>query len=80
MTARRSHRLHPLRSDGAQEFPDRIAKLRDKLVLTPTEYAALSGRSRSWVEERCRDGTIPSLSVGSRRILKAAELRANGWL
>jgi excisionase family DNA binding protein len=49
-------------------------------VLTPTEYAELAGRSRSWVEERCRDGRLPAIRDGGRWLLRRADLIRDGWL
>jgi excisionase family DNA binding protein len=49
-------------------------------VLTPTEAAALLGRSRSWIEERCRDGRLPAIRDGGRWILRRADLIRDGWL
>ena len=33
-------------------------------VLTPREAATVLGRSKSWIVERCQDGTLPSLGWG----------------
>jgi excisionase family DNA binding protein len=49
-------------------------------VLTPTEYAELAGRSRSWVEERCRDGRLPAIRDGGRWLLRRSDLIRDGWL
>ena len=49
-------------------------------VLTPTEYAGLAGRSRSWVEERCRDGRLPAIRDGGRWLLRRSDLVRAGWL
>ena len=49
-------------------------------VLTPTEYHRISGRSRSWVEARCLDGTLPARRVGSRWLLTRKSLEEGGWL
>jgi hypothetical protein len=49
-------------------------------VFTPTKLAAALGRSRSWVEERCRDGRLPTLRDGGRWILRRSDLIRDGWL
>ena len=49
-------------------------------VFTPTELAAELGRSRSWIEERCKDGRLPARRDGSRWILRRADLIRSGWL
>jgi excisionase family DNA binding protein len=49
-------------------------------ILTPTEYAKIAGRSRSWVEERCKDGRLPAIRDGGRWILRRADLIQTGWL
>ena len=41
-----------------------------KQILTPREAAVLLGRSKSWVVERCQDGTLPALRIGNRWLLK----------
>ena len=51
-----------------------------KQILTPREAAVLLGRSKSWVVERCQDGTLPALRIGNRWLLKRAELVRDGWL
>jgi excisionase family DNA binding protein len=49
-------------------------------VLTPREAATVLGRSKSWIVERCQDGTLPSLRVGTRWLLKRGDLIRDGWL
>jgi excisionase family DNA binding protein len=49
-------------------------------VMTPTEAAALIGRSRSWVFARIADGTLPHIRIGTRIFLKTSELRAGRWI
>ena len=52
----------------------------ERQVFTPTEAAALLGRSRSWVEERCRDGRLPAIRDGVRYLLRRSDLIRDGWL
>ena len=49
-------------------------------VFTPAELAPVLQRSRSWVIERCGDGTLPAIRLGSRWILRRADLISTGWL
>jgi excisionase family DNA binding protein len=49
-------------------------------VFTPAELVTVLGRSRSWIEERCRDGRLPALRDGGRWILRRADLIRDGWL
>ena len=49
-------------------------------VFTPTELAAELGRSRSWIEERCRDGRLPAIRDGGRWLLRRSDLIREGWL
>jgi hypothetical protein len=72
--------LRAIRPEPADVRAERLARLRQQAVLTPSEYSALSGRSRSWVEAQIKAGVIPALRLGGRYTLKAAELRATGWL
>ena len=49
-------------------------------VFTPTELAAELGRSRSWIEERCRDGRLPAIRDRGRWLLRRSDLIRAGWL
>jgi excisionase family DNA binding protein len=49
-------------------------------IFTPRELAPILGRSRSWVEERCRDGRLPAIQDGSRWLLRRSDLIRSGWL
>ena len=49
-------------------------------VMTPTEYARLAGRSRTWVEEKVKAGLIPAIRDGNRCILRRYDLIASGWM
>lgn len=51
-----------------------------KAILSPADFARESGWSKSWVVERCQDGTLPALRVGIRWLLKRADLIRDGWL
>jgi excisionase family DNA binding protein len=52
----------------------------ERQVFTPAEAAAVLGRSRSWVEERCRDGRLPAIRDGGRYLLRRSDLIRDGWL
>jgi excisionase family DNA binding protein len=49
-------------------------------VLTITEAARLIGWSRTTTWERCKDGTLPSVTIGTRIYLKRQELIDSGWI
>lgn len=49
-------------------------------IFTPSEAAPLLGRSRSWIEERCRDGRLPAIRDGGRWLLRRSDLIREGWL
>ena len=49
-------------------------------VFTPTELGSVLGRSRSWIEERCRDGRLPAMRDGARWLLRRSDLIRDGWL
>lgn len=49
-------------------------------IFTPTEAAAELGRSRSWIEERCKDGRLPAIRDGNRWLLRRSDLIRDGWL
>jgi excisionase family DNA binding protein len=49
-------------------------------IFTPAELAGDLGRSRSWVEERCKDGRLPALRDGGRWLLRRSDLIRTGWL
>ncbi len=49
-------------------------------ILTPAEYAREAGRSKSWAVARCADGTLPAVRLGSRWLLRRADLIRDGWL
>ncbi len=51
-----------------------------RAILTPAEYAREAGRSKTWVVERCQDGTLPAIRIGNRWLLKRADLIRDGWL
>jgi excisionase family DNA binding protein len=57
-----------------------LARLAQQQVFTPREAAIILGRSRSWAEARCADGTLPARRLGSRWLLTRADLVAGGWL
>lgn len=59
---------------------NRLAELALKAVYTPSETSVLLGRSRSWTEARCKDGTLPARRVGTRWLLTRADLLAGGWI
>ena len=48
-------------------------------IFTPTEATAVLGRSRSWIEERCRDGRLPAIRDGGRWLLRRSDLIRGGW-
>jgi excisionase family DNA binding protein len=49
-------------------------------VFTPAELAPVIGRSRSWVEERVKDGRLPAIRDGGRWLLRRSDLIRAGWL
>jgi len=49
-------------------------------IMTPAEYAREAGRSKSWVVARCTDGTLPAVRIGTRWLLRRADLVRGGWL
>lgn len=79
MTAR-PLRLAVAAHDDAERRGDRLAKLRDQAVYTPSEYALLAGKSKSWVCDALARGVLPGFRDGSRWLLRRAELQAAGWL
>ena len=48
--------------------------------MTPAEAAIYLGRSKMWVWSRCRDGTLPHVTIGSRVYLRRADLVRDNWL
>ena len=57
-----------------------VARLTLQNVYTPTQAAVLLGKSRSWVEQRCKEGKLPARRIGSRYVLTKADLQRDGWL
>ena len=54
--------------------------MRGREILTPADYARLSGRSKTTVIAWCERGILPALRIGSRWWLKRSELVRDGWL
>ena len=54
----------------------------ERQVYTPRELARETniGRSATWINERCGDGTLPHIRIGARIYLRRADLIAAGWL
>ncbi len=49
-------------------------------VMTPTQAAALLGRSKSWVVEKLASGLLPGVRDGSRWLVRRADLLRDGWI
>lgn len=45
-----------------------------RAALSPTEFAQAIGASRAWVYRRLDDGTIPSVKVAGKRLIRAEVL------
>lgn len=46
----------------------------NRLAYSPAELADALGASRAWVYLRLDDGTIPSVKLGGKRLIRAAVL------
>jgi hypothetical protein len=49
-------------------------------LLSPLQAALEVGMSKTWVWERCKDGTLPHVVIGTRIYLRRADLIRDGWL
>ena len=49
-------------------------------IYTPGELAPVIQRSKTWIVERCQDGTLPAIRIGTRWLLKRSDLIRDGWL
>lgn len=46
----------------------------DRVAYSPAELAEALGASRAWVYLRLDDGTIPSVKLGGKRLIRATVL------
>jgi excisionase family DNA binding protein len=46
----------------------------DRIAYSPAELADALGASRAWVYLRLDDGTIPSVKLGGKRLIRATVL------
>lgn len=49
-------------------------------LLSPLQAGHELGKSKTWVWDRCKDGTLPHVFVGTRIYLRRADLIRDGWL
>lgn len=62
---------------GTRKVTPAVPSLKDRIervAYSPSELAEALGASRAWVYLRLDDGTIPSVKLGGKRFIRAAEV------
>lgn len=74
MSVDASPKPEPPRNRAERRHPDATPSHLQRLAYSPAELADALGASRAWVYLRLDDGTIPSVKLGGKRLIRASVL------